>query len=46
MDGNGRNPGRKEILNVGMGAGMKKERCVEIMQEIESCVKEMLGEYL
>lgn len=46
VDGNGRNPGRKELLNVGMGAGMKKERCMEIMQEIESCVKEMLGEYL
>lgn len=46
VDGNGRDPGRKEILNVGMGAGMKKERCMGIMQEIEFCVKEMLGEYL
>ena len=28
------------------GAGMKRERCMKIMQEVESCVKEMLGEYL
>lgn len=46
VDGNGRNPGRKELLAVGTGAGMKKTRCEEIIDEIEKKVKEMLEEYL
>ena len=44
--GNGRNPGRKEILTVGITSGMKKEVCVDIMDQIERCVRDMLGEYL
>ena len=43
VDGNGRNPGRKEILTVGITAGMKKEVCVDIMDQIEKCVRDMLG---
>ena len=46
VDGNGRNPGRKEILTVGIMSGMKKEVCVDIMDQIEECVRDMLGEYL
>ena len=46
VDGNGRNPGRKELLAVGIQAGMKKERCEKIIDQIEACVQEMLGEYL
>lgn len=46
VDGNGRNPGRKEIFAVGIMAGMKKEICVDIMDQIEKCVRDMLGEYL
>ena len=46
VDGNGRNPRRKEILTVGITAGMKKEVCVDIMDQIEKCVRDMLGEYL
>ena len=46
VDGNGRNPGRKELLAVGIAAGMKKEICVESMNMIEKCVKNMLGKYL
>ena len=46
VDGNGRNPGRKEILAVGITAGIRKEVCVDIMDQIEKCVKDMLGEYL
>ena len=46
VDGNGRNPGRKELLAVGIAAGMKKEICVESMNMIEKCVKNMLGNYL
>ena len=46
VDGNGRNPGRKEILAVGIAAGMKRERCIDLIDQIESCVNNMLGEYL
>jgi len=46
VDGNGRNPGRKELLAVGIAAGMKKEVCLESMNMIEKCVKDMLGKYL
>lgn len=46
VDGNGRNPGKKELLAVGMRADIPKEKCVEIMEMIESTVKEMLWRYL
>lgn len=46
VDGNGRNPGRKELLAVGIAAGMKKEACIESMDVVEKCVKNMLGRYL
>lgn len=46
VDGNGKDPGRKELLAVGITAGMKKNRCMEIIDEIERCVGEMLGDYL
>ena len=40
VDGNGRNPGRKEILTVGITAGDEKKRgkCVDIMDQIEGNV--------
>lgn len=43
IDGNGKDPGRKELLAVGITAGMKKNRFMEIIDEIEKCVEEMLG---
>ncbi|MDO5776371.1 MAG: type II toxin-antitoxin system HipA family toxin [Eubacteriales bacterium] len=46
VDGNGRNPGRKELLAVGIQAGMKKDSCEKIMEMIEECVRTMLGKYL
>jgi len=46
VDGNGKDPGRKELLAVGITAGMKKNRCMEIIDENEKCVGEMLGDYL
>lgn len=46
VDGNGRNPGRKELLAVGVAAGLEKERCIAIIDTIEMTVSEMLGEYL
>ena len=46
VDGNGRNPGEKEILAVGVAAGMEKAECKRIMSQIADCVKRILGDYL
>lgn len=46
VDGNGKNPGYKELLTVGVSAGLNKNRCKEMMDFVESCVKDMLGEWL
>lgn len=46
VDGNGANPGEKQILNVGTQAGMKKKSCLEIMEEIKTTVHRELGNYL
>lgn len=45
-DGNGRDPGIKELMEVGKKAGLKKDWCREAAEEIRVCVNEMLGEYL
>ena len=45
VDGNGRNPGKKELLAVGIEAGMKKDNCIKIIDSIQTCVKEMLGKH-
>jgi serine/threonine-protein kinase HipA len=39
VDGNGRNPGEKELLNVGLKAGMKKNVCIEIIHEVADIIK-------
>lgn len=46
VDGNGRNPGKKELLAVGIGAGLSKNTCTTIIEEISACVTAMLGTYL
>ena len=46
VDGNGRDPGIKELMEVGKKAGLKKDWCREVAEEIRVCVNEMLGEYL
>lgn len=46
VDGNGRNPGGKEILAVGVAAGMERAECKRIMNQIEDCVNQMLGKSL
>lgn len=46
VDGNGRNPGEKEILAVGVAAGMERTECKRIMNQIKDCVNQMLGRYL
>lgn len=45
VDGNGRNPGEKEILAVGVAAGMDRTECKRIMNQIKDCVNRMLGRY-
>ena len=46
VDGNGVNPGEKEILNVGKQAGMRKQDCSEIMEQIKMIVQQEFGEYI
>jgi len=38
VDGNGRNPGEKELLNVGLKAGMSRMGCLNIISEIKEKV--------
>lgn len=46
IDGNGRDPGMRDIIAVGIASGMKKGICQEIAEEIAEIVREMLAEYL
>ena len=46
VDGNGKNPGMKDLVAVGKQAGMDKARCERIAKEIEECVWCDLKEYL
>lgn len=46
VDGNGRNPGKKELLAVGIGAGLNKNMCNTIIEDISECVSSMLKTYI
>lgn len=46
VDGNGRNPGMKELVNVGVQAGMNRDICLGVAEKIKKLVFAMLGEYL
>lgn len=47
VEGNGQNPGRKELTAVGMAAGMPKAKCIELAEEIKKCVeKNLANDYL
>lgn len=46
IDGNGKNPAEENLLNVGIKAGMKKEKCREIINNIKTKVNNRLKEYL
>lgn len=39
VDGNGKNPGEKELLNVGLKAGLNKELCIDIINVIKANTK-------
>ena len=46
VDDNGKDPGFKELVRVGVQAGMSKDSCEEIAQNVQKCVQQMLGEYI
>lgn len=46
VDGNGVNPGEKEIINVGVKAGMKKKDSIFIMEQVRECILKDLKEVL
>ena len=46
IDGNGKNPTDKDLLNVGLRAGMSKSRCCEIIEQIRTIVSSELAEWL
>ena len=46
VDGNGRNPNKKELVQVGTAAGIPQKTCISIAEEIEQIVHDMLGSYL
>ena len=46
VDGNGVNLGKKELVAVGRQAGMKKEICETIADDIRKCVETDLHKYL
>ena len=46
VDGNGRDPGMQELIAVGTAAGMKRNKCRQIAEDIQVCTTEWLGKYL
>ena len=46
VDGNGTNPGEKELLQVGTKAGMKRNLCMDIIEQVRDTVNEELQGYL
>lgn len=46
VDGNGRNPGPKELTAVGTAAGLGRKKCRETAREIQDCVESRLKAYL
>ena len=46
VDGNGRNPGKNELLAVGLQAGLEKSWCEEVIEKMKNTVEERLEKYL
>lgn len=46
VDGEGIDPGKKELLAVGVEAGMGRSKCSAIIEEVETYVREDLEEYI
>lgn len=45
IDGNGLDPGKKELLRVGMKAGLNEKRCKKIIDEVKVCIENELSIY-
>lgn len=46
VDGNGNNPGEKELISVGIKSGISKEKCLLIIDDIKCKVNLKLNKYL
>lgn len=46
VDGEGADPGRKDIMAVGMQAGISRSGCARMLEEVAECVQQDLGIYL
>lgn len=46
VDGNGKDPGASELLNVGTAAGLSHAKCRKVIEEIEEIVRSELGGYI
>ena len=42
VDGNGRNPGMRELVNVGTRAGLSKRKCVELAEQVREQTEELV----
>jgi serine/threonine-protein kinase HipA len=42
VDGNGKNPSKKELLNVGIKAGINEKKCINIISEIQDIISSEL----
>ncbi len=41
VDGNGKDPGREQLINVGLKAGMKKNHCLHIIEQVQQCTADL-----
>ena len=41
VDGNGKGPGREQLINVGLKAGMKKNHCLHIIEQVQQCTADL-----
>lgn len=46
VDGEGAKPTEKHLLQVGLQAGLKKTKCQQMIDEVKTCINEMLEDYL
>ena len=46
VDGEGAKPTEKHLLQVGLQAGLTKVRCQQMINEVKTCVNELLEDYL
>ncbi len=46
IDGNGASPDTKDLLRVGQQAGLGKVKCQQMIEEVYTCVNDMLKEYI